>query len=70
MSLLSRSGGVRDELTFTGGVAKNVAVVQELRRLVGEHYGARTLNIHPDSIYVGALGAALFARKEAGAWTN
>ncbi len=66
MSLLARSGGVRNELTFTGGVAKNVAVVRELKSLVGEHYGERTLNIHPDSIYTGALGAALFARRGGG----
>ena len=66
MSLLSRSGGVFEELTFTGGVAKNAAVVHELKSLVAEHYGDRTLNIHPDSIYTGALGAALFAHRGGG----
>jgi benzoyl-CoA reductase subunit A len=63
MSLLARSGGVSDELTFTGGVAKNQAVVQELTDLVGKHYGQRTLNIHTDSIFMGAMGAALFAKR-------
>ena len=63
MSLLARSGGVADEFTFTGGVAKNDAVVACLRQLVGSHYGERRLNIHPDSIYTGALGAALFATR-------
>jgi benzoyl-CoA reductase subunit A len=63
MSLLARSGGVSDEFTFTGGVAKNPAAVHAIRDLVGENYGERTLNISPDSIYTGALGAALFASR-------
>jgi benzoyl-CoA reductase subunit A len=63
MSLLARSGGVSDEFTFTGGVAKNPAAVRALRDLVAENYGPRTLNISPDSIYTGALGAALFASR-------
>ncbi len=61
MSLLARSGGVRDEFTFTGGVANNPAAVAALRELVEENYGARALNISPDSIFTGALGAAIFA---------
>ncbi|HLG05400.1 MAG TPA: BadF/BadG/BcrA/BcrD ATPase family protein [Gemmatimonadales bacterium] len=63
MSLLARSGGVSDEFTFTGGVAKNPAAVRALRELVTENYGERNLNISPDSIYTGALGAALFAAR-------
>jgi len=65
MSLLARSGGVHDEFTFTGGVAKNPAAVRALSGLVLENYGERTMNISPDSIYTGALGAALFARRDA-----
>lgn len=61
MSLLARSGGVREELTFTGGVAKNAAAVKALRELVQRNYGDKTINIHPDSIYTGAIGGALFA---------
>jgi len=63
MSLLARSGGIADEFTFTGGVARNPAAVRALRELVGENYGSRTLNISTDSIYTGALGAALFAHR-------
>jgi len=63
MSLLARSGGVSDEFTFTGGVACNPAAVTALRELVQENYGERVLNISPDSIYTGALGAALFAQR-------
>jgi benzoyl-CoA reductase subunit A len=65
MSLLARSGGVRDEFTFTGGVARNAAAVVALNKLVAENYGELTLNISPDSIYTGAFGAALFALRGA-----
>ena len=61
MSILARSGGIRDEFTFTGGVANNVAAVKALKELVEENYGKLTLNIDPDSIYTGALGGATFA---------
>jgi len=63
MSILARSGGVRNEFTFTGGVAKNEAAVRSLRELVVENYGDVRLNIDPDSIYTGALGAATFAQR-------
>ncbi len=62
MSLLARSGGVHDELTFTGGVCNNAMAVKVLRELVAQSYGAEiTINVHPDSIFMGALGAALYA---------
>jgi benzoyl-CoA reductase subunit A len=61
MSILARSGGIRNEFTFTGGVAKNEAAVKALVQLVEENYGQLTLNIDPDSIYTGALGGATFA---------
>ncbi len=61
MSILARSGGIRNEFTFTGGVAKNEAAVKALRDLVGENYGEVTININPDSIYTGALGGATYA---------
>jgi benzoyl-CoA reductase subunit A len=63
MSLLARSGGVAEEFTFTGGVARNPAAVAELRQLIAENYGQRRINISPESIYTGALGAALFAQR-------
>ena len=61
MSILARSGGIRNEFTFTGGVAKNEAAVKALKELVTENYGPMQLNINPDSIYTGALGGATFA---------
>ena len=63
ISIISRSGGVTNEFTFTGGVAKNQAAVRELRQVVKENYGEVAININPDSIYTGALGAAEFARR-------
>jgi len=63
MSIMSRSGGIQNEFTFTGGVAKNEAAVKELRKLVQENYGDVQINIDPDSIYTGALGAATFAQR-------
>ena len=61
MSIIARSGGITDQFTFTGGVAKNEAAVKALRELVEENYGKVTININPESIYTGALGASTFA---------
>ena len=65
MSIISRSGGITDQFTFTGGVANNGAAVKELEKLIVENYGQVTINIDPASIYTGALGAATFAHREA-----
>ena len=64
MSLLARSGGVRNEFTFTGGVARNQAVLKYVSELVRQNYGQDlTINVHTDSIFMGALGGAMFARR-------
>lgn len=64
MSLIARSGGVRNEFTFTGGVARNQAVLKYVSQMVRENYGEDiTINIHADSIFMGALGGAMFARR-------
>ncbi len=63
MSILSRSGGVSNEFTFTGGVAKNESAVNELRKLIKDNYGDITINISDESIYTGALGGASFAHR-------
>ena len=62
-ALIARSGGVRNEFTFTGGVARNPAIIKYVSRMVFENYGRITINCHPDSIFMGALGAALFAAR-------
>jgi len=60
-ALVARSGGVKNEMTFTGGVARNAAVVKYVRQLIEQNYGEITTNIHADSIFMGALGAAIFS---------
>lgn len=63
MSLIARSGGVKNEFTFTGGVARNEAVLKYVKKMVTDTYGDVTMNIHTDSIFMGALGGAMFARR-------
>ncbi|RJP33529.1 MAG: 2-hydroxyglutaryl-CoA dehydratase [Phycisphaerales bacterium] len=53
---LVRRVGAEVEVTFTGGVARNVGMVKALENKLG-----LPLNISPESHYTGALGAALFA---------
>ena len=53
---LLRRVGVEEEVTFTGGVARNVAMIETLRQRVGV-----ALNVSEDSHFMGALGASLFA---------
>jgi predicted CoA-substrate-specific enzyme activase len=55
MSLLRRVG-IEPEVTFTGGVARNPAMV----KLLGEML-EMPLHVGEDSHFMGALGAALFA---------
>lgn len=57
---LLRRVGIEPEVTFTGGVTRNQAMVQILRNLVGV-----TLNVSPESHYMGCIGAALFALERA-----
>jgi len=64
MSLIARSGGVHNEFTFTGGVARNQAVLNYVSAMIHESYGDDiTINVHTDSIFMGALGGAMFARR-------
>jgi predicted CoA-substrate-specific enzyme activase len=53
---LLRRVGVEEQVTFTGGVARNVAMIDALNRSLG-----LAVNVSDDSHYMGALGAALFA---------
>ncbi|HPQ08612.1 MAG TPA: BadF/BadG/BcrA/BcrD ATPase family protein [Bacteroidia bacterium] len=64
MSLIARSGGVFNEFTFTGGVARNQAIVKYVSEFVRKNYGEDIkINIHTDSIFMGSLGGALFAKR-------
>jgi (R)-2-hydroxyacyl-CoA dehydratese activating ATPase len=53
---LMRRVGIESEVSFTGGVAKNIGMIYALE----ENLGLK-LNVSDDSHYMGALGAALFA---------
>jgi activator of 2-hydroxyglutaryl-CoA dehydratase len=59
ISLLRRVG-VENELTFTGGVTRNIAMVQILSEMLETH-----LNVSEEAHYMGAIGAALFALEKA-----
>jgi activator of 2-hydroxyglutaryl-CoA dehydratase len=57
---LVRRVGVEDEVTFTGGVSRNVGMVKALEGVLG-----RAINVSDEGHYMGALGAALFALERA-----
>ena len=59
---LLRRVGIEEEVTFTGGVSRNQAMVS-----VMEEYLETPLNVSGESHYMGALGAALFALDRVGA---
>jgi predicted CoA-substrate-specific enzyme activase len=53
---LVRRVGSEPEVTFTGGVARNVGMVRSIEEKLGVK-----VNVSGDSHYTGALGAAIFA---------
>ncbi len=53
---LVRRVGIEEEVTFTGGVARNVGMIEALNRGLG-----LKVNVSEESHFIGALGAALFA---------
>jgi predicted CoA-substrate-specific enzyme activase len=57
---LMRRVGLEDEITFTGGVSRNVGMVAALERRL-----ERKINVHPDAQFIGAIGAGLFALERA-----
>ena len=53
---LLRRVGLEPEITFSGGVSRNTAMIETLQHDLG-----MPLNVSDESHYMGALGAALFA---------
>jgi predicted CoA-substrate-specific enzyme activase len=53
---LLRRVGIQDEISFTGGVAKNTGMISAIEETL-QH----KINVSEDSHFMGALGAALFA---------
>jgi predicted CoA-substrate-specific enzyme activase len=54
---LMRRVGIESEVTFTGGVTRNIGIVQGLNQALGF-----AVNVSEESHFMGAIGAALFAR--------
>ena len=54
---LMRRVGIEREVTFTGGVTRNIGIVRELNQALGFE-----VNVSDEAHFVGAIGAALFAR--------
>lgn len=59
VSLLRRVG-MEEEVTFTGGVSRNIGMVRALEEKLGVG-----LNVSPEAHFMGAIGAALFALERA-----
>ncbi|MBI2818809.1 MAG: 2-hydroxyglutaryl-CoA dehydratase [Acidobacteria bacterium] len=57
---LVRRVGIEPEVTFTGGVSRNVGMVRALEEKL-----ELPVNVCDDSHYIGAIGAALFALERA-----
>jgi predicted CoA-substrate-specific enzyme activase len=53
---LMRRVGIEPEVTFTGGVSRNVGIVAQLNSALGF-----PVNLSPEAHFMGALGGALFA---------
>ena len=53
---LLRRVGIEEQVTFTGGVARNTAMIAALNERLG-----LAVNVSEEAHYMGALGAALFA---------
>jgi predicted CoA-substrate-specific enzyme activase len=53
--------GIEGEITFTGGVTRNEAMVSILEDVIG-----KKMNVSEESHFMGALGAALFALERIG----
>ncbi len=59
-SLVKRIG-IKNDVCFTGGVAKNPGVVKAIEKILA----VNVINLPEDPQIIGALGAALFARERA-----
>lgn len=57
---LVRRVGIEPEITFTGGVSRNLGMVRALEEKLGH-----PVNVCDDSHYIGAIGAAVFALERA-----
>ncbi|MBW2060730.1 MAG: 2-hydroxyglutaryl-CoA dehydratase [Deltaproteobacteria bacterium] len=61
VKLLAGKIGVKEDIGVTGGVSKNIGVVQNLERMLGKKF----IRFPEDPQIIGALGAAIFAAERA-----
>jgi activator of 2-hydroxyglutaryl-CoA dehydratase len=62
VAILAKSAGVEKDVCMTGGVAKNIGVLEAMEKQLD--VPIRRLRVDPQVI--GALGAAVFAREKMG----
>jgi predicted CoA-substrate-specific enzyme activase len=58
---LARRLTIEPEITMTGGVARNIGMVQALKTVLGQE-----VQVTPDAHFMGAVGAAIFAMEKLG----
>jgi benzoyl-CoA reductase subunit D len=58
--LLKTVGGIDGTVLMTGGLALDEGLVAAMREALGREKAAPAIRSHPDSIYAGAIGAALW----------
>jgi len=57
---LLRSIGACGDVAITGGLATDIGLCRALEEKIAEEKLAMSVRIHPDSVYAGAIGAALW----------
>jgi benzoyl-CoA reductase subunit D len=57
---LLRAIGASGDVAITGGLASDIGLTRALEEKIAEEKLAMEVRTHPDSIYAGALGAALW----------
>jgi len=58
---LARRLTIEPQITMTGGVARNIGMVQALKTVLGQE-----VQVSPDAHFMGAVGAAIFALEKLG----
>ncbi len=60
LKLLRAIGAAEAHVLITGGLAADAGLAEAMREAAGQDGLGMTIHAHPDSIYAGALGAALW----------
>ncbi len=60
IKLLRAIGAGEEQVLITGGLAADAGLASAMREAAEQNGLGMTIHTHPDSIYAGALGAALW----------